>query len=88
MPTYRLGDIYREVTHLARGGTSLQYIHRDGLTAYGDAAPLTVGQDVPRHITDEATYVYRGGYVHETTDEAVRTIWLASGFEVETIPDV
>lgn len=85
MPTYRLTDVYREVTYIQQPGTSLQYKLRDGLTAYGDAAPLTVGQDVPLHLTDGKTYVFRGGYVHETTSEEVKNVWLASGFEVETL---
>lgn len=80
---WRLVDVYREVTHLAQDGTALQYKLRDGLTAYGNAAPLTVGQDVPEHIISAATYVYRGGYVHTTTSTAIRDLWLASGFTVE-----
>lgn len=83
--TYRLVDIYREVTHLAEDYTSLQYRLRDGLTAYGNAAPLTVGQDVPLHVLEGVTYVFRGGYIHETEDTAIRDLWLASGFDVEEI---
>lgn len=83
--TFRLVDIYREVTHLAQAETSLQFKVRDGLTAYGNAAPLTVGQDVPEHVLNGVTYVYRGGYVHTTEDTAIRDLWLASGFDVETI---
>lgn len=85
MAIYQLGDIYREVTHLARDHTALQYKHRDGLTAYGNAAPLTVGQDVPLHILEDVTYVYRGGYIHITESEEIVQLWLDSGFEVEVI---
>lgn len=85
MAVYRLGDLYREVTYLAKDRTSLQYKHRDGLTAYGNAAPLTVGQDVPEHILRDVTYVYRGGYVHLTESEEIRQLWLDSGFDVEVV---
>lgn len=82
---WHLVDVYREVTHLAQGGTALQYKQRDGLTAYGNAAPLTVAQDVPEHLISAATYVFRGGYRHTTTDPAIRDLWLDSGFSVEEI---
>jgi hypothetical protein len=83
--TWQLLDIYREVTHLAQSGTALQYKQRDGLTAYGNAAPLTVGQDVPEHVISAATYVYRGGYTHTTDDPDIAQLWIDSGFDVEEL---
>lgn len=83
--SWRLVSIHREVTHLAQSGTALQYKQRDGLTAYGDAAPLTVGQDVPEHVISAATHVFRGGYEHVTDSTEIRDLWIASGFEVEEI---
>jgi len=85
MPTWRLNDVYTEVTYLAQPGTSLQYKLREGATAYGNAAPLTVKADPANTDTDGKTYVFRGGRIHETTDPAVRQLWLDSGFGVTEV---
>lgn len=82
MPTWQLDDVYREDVVLAMPGTSLQYKLREGMTAYGNAAPLTVKQDPSNGDLDGKTYIFRGGRIHTTTDPAIRQLWLDSGFGV------
>lgn len=85
MTTWQLNDIYREVVVLADYGTALQYKLRDGMTAYGNAAPLTVKQDPSETDLAGMTYVFRGGRIHQTTDPVIRQLWLDSGFGVTVV---
>ncbi len=62
---------------------SLRYTTRQGVTAYGEGAPLSTTRE-PSDEQLSSTYVFLGGHVHETTDPAIRDLWLDSGFEVET----
>jgi hypothetical protein len=80
----RLKDLYVNTSYVLAGDAQI-YQQREGLTAYGNAAPLTVGRDVPDTRLQGVTYVFRGGYVHETEDPAVIQLWLDSGFEVEDV---
>lgn len=82
MSTWQLNDVYTEVVYLAMPDTSLQYKQREGQTAYGNAAPLTVKQDPSEADLAGKTYVFRGGRIHTTTDPAIRQLWLDSGFTV------
>lgn len=87
MTTWQLDDIYREVILLADPTTALQYKQREGMTAYGNAAPLTVKQDPSEADLAGKTYVFRGGRIHTTTDPVIRQLWLDSGFGVTvTVP--
>jgi hypothetical protein len=78
---WRLVPLYEEEEYLI-AAPSLRYRQRQGKTAFGESAPLTVkreASDAELH----STYVFLGGHVHETTDPAIRDLWLNSGFEVE-----
>lgn len=80
----RLKDLY-VTTPYPLAGDAQAYVLREGLTAYGNSAPLTVGRDVSDVRLQEVTYVFRGGYVHETEDPTIIQLWLDSGFEVEDV---
>jgi hypothetical protein len=80
-----LVSLYREDEYVIAEGTSLRMRVHAGLTAYGNAAPLSVGADISDLIDAASTYVFRGGYEHYTDDPAIRQLWLDSGFDVETI---
>jgi hypothetical protein len=80
----RLKDLYVAVPHRLAGDAQ-SYILRDGLTAYGNGAPLSVKRDPSNKDLEGKTYVFRGGYVHETTDPTVIQLWIDSGFEVEDV---
>lgn len=73
---------YIEVEYLLQPGTSLRTKMREGLTAWGDSAPLETGQHPSEQITSAATYVFYGGYRYVTEDPDIRDLWLDSGFEV------
>lgn len=85
MPTYRLEPIYVEVVHIASRGTELEYKLREGVTAYGNAAPLSTKRDPSNNDLAGKTYVFRGGREHTTTDPAIRQLWLDSGFSVTEV---
>lgn len=80
----RLKDLYL-TTPYPLAGDAQAYVLREGLTAYGNAAPLTVKRDPSNADLAGKTYVFRGGYVHETTDPVVIQVWIDSGFEVEDV---
>lgn len=82
---WRLVSLYREDEFAIMSDTSLRIKLRAGLTAYGMAAPLTVGSDLSDQTLTGKTYVFRGGYEHVTTDPVIRQLWLDSGFSVEVI---
>jgi hypothetical protein len=79
---WRLVPLYEEEEYL-QAPPSLRFRLYPGVTAYGEGAPLSTGRDLPDELLN-STYVFLGGHVHETTDPAIRDLWLASGFEVET----
>jgi hypothetical protein len=79
---WRLVPLYEEEEYLQEA-PSLRYRMRQGKTAFGEAAPLSVTRE-PSDAQLHSTYVFLGGHVHETTDPAIRDLWLNSGFEVET----
>lgn len=78
---WRLVSLYEEEEYLQEG-PGLRYRLRAGKTAFGPGAPLTVKRE-PSDAELNSTYVFLGGHVHETTDPAIRDLWLNSGFEVE-----
>jgi hypothetical protein len=78
---WRLVPLYEEEEYVQEW-PGLRYRTRAGKTAFGEAAPLTVQRE-PSDEQLSSTYVFLGGHVHETTDTAIRDLWLASGFEVE-----
>lgn len=80
----RLKDVYRIVSY-PLAGDAQAYSMREGLTAYGNAAPLTVKGAPSNRDLDGKTYVFRGGYVHESEDPTVIQLWIDSGFEVEDV---
>lgn len=80
---WRLVPLYEEEEYLLEA-PSLRYRTRQGKTALGDAAPLTVLREPSDEQLTSSTYVFLGGHVHETEDPAIRDLWLDSGFEVET----
>jgi hypothetical protein len=80
----RLKDLYIS-TPYPLAGDAQSYVLREGLTAYGNAAPLAVKRDPSNRDLEGKTYVFRGGYVHESDDPAVIQMWLDSGFEVEDV---
>lgn len=80
----RLKDLYL-TTAYPLAGDAQAYVMREGLTAYGNAAPLSVKRDPSNRDLDGKTYVFRGGYVHESDDPVVIQVWLDSGFEVEDV---
>lgn len=73
------------VTPYPLAGDALTFSLREGLTAYGNAAPLSVKRDPSNADLEGKTYVFRGGYVHETEDPEIVQLWLDSGFEVEDV---
>jgi len=79
---WRLVPLYEEEEHLQEV-PGLRYRLRQGITAYGDAAPLSTGRELADEVVTASTYVFLGGHVHETTDTAIRDLWLDSGFSVE-----
>jgi hypothetical protein len=79
---WRLVPLFEEEEYLQEA-PSLRFRLRPGVTAYGDGAPLSTGRDLSDEILTSNTYVFLGGHVHETSDPAVRDLWLDSGFEVE-----
>lgn len=64
---------------------SLRITLRKGISAFGDAAPLTLQRDPSAEQEEGATYFFGGGRVHETDDPAIRQLWLDSGLEVEVV---
>lgn len=78
---WRLVPLFDEEEYLIEA-PSLRVRLYPGKTAYGNSAPLSVTRD-PSDAQLSSTYVFLGGHVHETTDPAIRDLWLASGFEVE-----
>lgn len=80
----RLRDLYLTVPY-PMAGDAQAYVLREGITAYGNAAPLSVKRDPSNQDLDGKTYVFRGGYVHETEDPTVIQLWLDSGFEVDDV---
>jgi hypothetical protein len=80
----RLQDLYLE-TPYPLAGEAQSYVLREGLTAYGNAAPLAVKRDPSNRDLEGKTYVFRGGYIHESEDPVVIQLWLDSGFEVEDV---
>ncbi len=78
---WRLVPLYEVEEHLLEA-PSLRTKFYPGRTAYGEGAPLSVTRD-PSDEQLNSTYVFLGGHVHETTDVAIRDLWLNSGFEVE-----
>jgi hypothetical protein len=82
---WQLVPPYIEVEYLLQKGTSLRARMREALTMWGDSAPLSTGQHPSREVTDEATYVFYGGYEYITEDEDIRDLWLDSGFDVVEI---
>lgn len=78
---WRLVPLYEEEEYLLEA-PSLRYRTRQGKTAFGGSAPLTVKRE-PSDAELSSTYVFLGGHVHETTDPAIRDLWLDSGFSVE-----
>lgn len=78
---WRLVPLYEEEEWLL-APPSLRYRTRQGRTAYGEAAPLSVTRE-PSDAQLSSTYVFLGGHVHETTDPDIRDLWLNSGFQVE-----
>lgn len=79
---WRLVPLYEEEEYLIEP-PALRFRQRCGKTAFGDAAPLTVKREPSDEELTSSTYVFLGGHVHETTDPAVRDLWLNSGFSVE-----
>ena len=79
---WRLVPLYVEEEHLQEP-PGLRYRLRQGLTAFGNTAPLTVKQDPSDAEITASAYVFRGGHVHETNSSAIRDLWLNSGFSVE-----
>lgn len=79
---WQLVPPYIEVEYALKSGTSLRARMREGLTAYGDSAPLTTAQQPSQEILDSVTYVFLGGYEYITDDPVIRDLWLDSGFEV------
>lgn len=79
---WRLVPLYEEEEYLQEP-PSLRFTLYAGKTAFGNAAPLTVKRDPSDAEITASTYVFRGGHVHETTDPAIRDLWLNSGFSVE-----
>lgn len=80
----RLRDLYLTVPH-RHAGDAQAYVLREGVTAYGNAAPLSVKRDPSNKDLDGKTYVFRGGYIHESEDPTVIQLWIDSGFEVEDV---
>lgn len=80
----RLLGLYRSVPY-PLAGQAQSYTMREGITAYGNAAPLAVKQNPSNRDLDGKTYVFRGGYEHESEDPTVIQVWLDSGFEVEDV---
>lgn len=80
---WRLVPLYEEEEYLQEA-PGLRFRLRAGKTAFGNAAPLTVKRDPSDAELTSSTYVFLGGHVHETTNPAIRDLWLNSGFEVET----
>lgn len=78
---WRLVPLYEEEEYLLEA-PSLRYRTRQGKTAFGEGAPLTVKRE-PSDAELSSTYVFLGGHVHETTDPAIRDLWLQSDFQVE-----
>jgi hypothetical protein len=78
---WRLVPLYEE-EEWVQEWPGLRYRTRSGITAFGEDAPLTTQRE-PSAEQLLSTYVFLGGHVHETTDPAVRDLWLDSGFEVE-----
>lgn len=66
----------------AIGGSVSLY---EGITAYGNAAPLTLKMSPSNDELAGQTYVYRGGIDYTTTDTVIRDLWINSGFTVETL---
>jgi len=79
---WRLVPLYEEEEWLQEP-PALRFRLRQGITAYGDAAPLETGRELSDEILTSSTYVFLGGHVHETSDPAIRDLWLNSGFSVE-----
>lgn len=79
---WRLVPLYEEEEYLQEA-PALRYRLRAGKTAFGNAAPLTVKRDPSDAEITASTYVFRGGHVHETSNPAIRDLWLNSGFSVE-----
>lgn len=82
---WQLVPPYIEVEYQLQPGTALRARMREGLTAYGDAAPLTTAQQPSQETLDAATYVFLGGYEYITTDPVIRQLWLDSGFSVVVV---
>ncbi len=80
----RLKDLYIS-TPYPLAGDAQSFTLREGLTAYGNAAPLSVKRDPSNADLEGKTYVFRGGYIHESEDPVVIQLWLDSGFEVEDV---
>lgn len=54
-----------------------------GLTVYGDDDLLSTIENPKTETLDSAKYVWQGGHDNITTDQAIRNLWLANGYQVE-----
>jgi Glycosyl hydrolases family 16 len=54
-----------------------------GLTVYGDDDGLFTIENPKTEQLDGAKYVWQGGHDNITTDQAIRDLWLANGYQVE-----
>lgn len=54
-----------------------------GLTVYGDDNGLFTIENPKTETLESAQYVWQGGHDNITTDQAIRGLWLANGYDVE-----